>query len=94
MVSFYSKGQYTGVRVSLSSSSNRVDIIPREKQTEHRIVCLTVADVYWKPLLQLIMVLKIKAKITYSRNTNRLPSIPGPEGTKQGVSPARAQVQA
>ena len=64
MVSFYSKGQYTGVCVSLSSSSHRVDIIPREKQSEHRIVCLTVADMYWKRLVQLIMVLKIKAKMT------------------------------
>ena len=64
MVSFYSKGQYAGVRVSLSSSSNRVDVIPREKQSEHRIVCLTTADVYWKRLVQLIMVLKIKAKMT------------------------------
>ena len=64
MVSFYSKGQYAGVRVSLSSSSHRVDIIPREKQSEHRIVCLTTADMYWKRLVQLIMVLKIKVNMT------------------------------
>lgn len=64
MVCFYSKGQYTGVRVSLSSSSTRVDIIPREMQTEHSFVSLTVADVYWKRLLQLIMVLKIKVNMT------------------------------
>ena len=43
--------------VSLSSLRNRVDMVPREKQMEHRTICLTMAEVHWKQVSQLTRML-------------------------------------